>query len=58
MSQWYVCDYCGYEDRANTDGPPDEIQCRMCGEPVIPLTPRSSRLGRRLGKSHRVKLRN
>ena len=37
MSQRYVCDYCGYEGSADTDGPPDEIQCPMCGEPVTPL---------------------
>ena len=37
VMQNYVCDNCGYEGRAETDGLTEGIQCPMCGEPVALL---------------------
>jgi rubrerythrin len=31
----WACEYCGYSSRSRADIV-DEIQCPMCGEPVVP----------------------
>jgi predicted RNA-binding Zn-ribbon protein involved in translation (DUF1610 family) len=33
----YACEHCGYRGRAREGTDIDQIQCPMCGEPVVPV---------------------
>ena len=37
----YVCEYCGHAGRVRGETDVDRVQCRDCGELVVPLPPRS-----------------
>ena len=37
----YVCEYCGHADRVPGETDVDRVQCRDCGELVVPLPPGS-----------------
>jgi hypothetical protein len=37
----YVCEHCGYAGHDDTEDDADLVQCRDCGELVVPLPPGS-----------------
>ncbi|MBK9739945.1 MAG: hypothetical protein IPO93_10600 [Actinobacteria bacterium] len=37
----YVCEYCGHAGHDSSQGDVDMVQCRDCGELVVPLPPGS-----------------
>jgi hypothetical protein len=37
----YVCEYCGFAGVDPTEDDADRVQCRDCGELVVPLPPGS-----------------
>jgi hypothetical protein len=37
----YVCEYCGYGGHDSSESDVDRVQCRECGELVVPLPPGS-----------------
>ena len=37
----YACDYCGYQGVDPSARMVEEVQCRMCGEPVMPWPERA-----------------
>lgn len=41
MAVEYVCEYCGYAGRDESEDDVDRVQCLMCGELVVPLPPGS-----------------
>jgi DNA-directed RNA polymerase subunit RPC12/RpoP len=41
MAVEYVCEYCGHAGRVHGEDDVDAVQCRDCGELVVPL-PRGS----------------
>lgn len=41
MAVEYVCEYCGYAGRDESEDDADRVQCIMCGELVVPLQPGS-----------------
>ncbi|HZC73385.1 MAG TPA: hypothetical protein VE442_22000 [Jatrophihabitans sp.] len=43
MSIKYVCDSCGYRGVAHDADTADQVQCEMCGEPVLEDLDRSTR---------------
>ncbi|MDX6324528.1 MAG: hypothetical protein QOK15_882 [Nocardioidaceae bacterium] len=36
MAEW-VCDYCGNTGHTRPGETTDEVQCPVCGEPVVPI---------------------
>ena len=41
MSVAYVCEYCGFAGVDPAEDDVDRVQCRDCGELVVPLPPGS-----------------
>ena len=38
MTATWICDFCGYEGSAPDRADSDQVQCPMCGEPVMPVS--------------------